>query len=766
MEHHGDGPFRPNNTEQGGKTLTNPRRKPMSKLISPGVDLGKSFLQRSRLRPENPSSELGDDAITAFSFFRRPSLLPVASAPAAESTATPSVFRAAGVTPSTIGTTRAVEQQHGGEVATPTNVNAMALRGKMEALRRTGVTVILPQHLLNASFTNELKRTRARMTIQPLREPYIGAWMRKAEPYKSYTTSKMCDRQRTLQQLYETRFASQQRLVAFFVLFHAMAKRVQDFWPAVSFGLLGYDMSRSQSMLRVATTASPVSGAELRSQMVQLELDEMVAWAARIIQRRVRWNAHLRQRLVSMQQHLAFTQSGSQSGEAMVAAELVASLPNHYLISTSVDERDAHVELYRQYKQAQQDNLGHGTVGEVHLSWRRRSERGVCVLYLVFFDCVNSLSTIAAALGSRGINILRASVFSTRNGVAIDTIEVEDNCFDQDVATLIRARLVHLIEEQRSGQRDPLELELPESYVHGTTVDERKAHSALFKLYQEHRALGTPQQKVQMMWNKAGKTSVVLYLVYEDVVGSLGVITASLRESRVDIHNIAAYSTASGVAVHTIQLSSNFNDDVAQTLKANLASELELHAAFHAGTAEHRQTDERLLANMPGHYKSSTTPAERMEHLKLYNALCNSREPVHLSWSARQSHRQSTNGSADGTRRSVVVHIVFVDVKGSLATITTSLHEAGVSIMRVAAYVTSSNVAVDTFEVSAFDSATADLLRSRLTAQIQQGQASWTDIFSSLVTSKHTALPAVSGSTRRPESREQTPVLAKENLMA
>ena len=38
----------------------------------------------------------------------------------------------------------------------------------------------------------------------------------------------------------------------------------QDFWPRASFGILGYDMSRSQSIMRVATTASPVAGMEVR----------------------------------------------------------------------------------------------------------------------------------------------------------------------------------------------------------------------------------------------------------------------------------------------------------------------------------------------------------------------------------------------------------------------------------------------------------------------------------------------------------------------
>ena len=38
----------------------------------------------------------------------------------------------------------------------------------------------------------------------------------------------------------------------------------------VSFGLLGYDMSRSQSIMRIATTASPVSGSDVRRKMLEL----------------------------------------------------------------------------------------------------------------------------------------------------------------------------------------------------------------------------------------------------------------------------------------------------------------------------------------------------------------------------------------------------------------------------------------------------------------------------------------------------------------
>merc|ERR1711965_1199701 len=78
------------------------------------------------------------------------------------------------------------------------------------------------------------------------------------------------EKQGQMQEIYEGRIASLERFVAFLVMFHAMAKSVQDFWPRVSFGLLGYDMSRSQSIMRIATTASPVSGSDVRHKMLEL----------------------------------------------------------------------------------------------------------------------------------------------------------------------------------------------------------------------------------------------------------------------------------------------------------------------------------------------------------------------------------------------------------------------------------------------------------------------------------------------------------------
>jgi hypothetical protein len=86
-------------------------------------------------------------------------------------------------------------------------------------------------------------------------------------------------------ELYESRVASLQRFVAMTVMFHQMGKQVQDFFPRISFGYLGYQMDRTHSILRIATTASPVSGDAVRERMETLHLRSKFQNAARIIGR-------------------------------------------------------------------------------------------------------------------------------------------------------------------------------------------------------------------------------------------------------------------------------------------------------------------------------------------------------------------------------------------------------------------------------------------------------------------------------------------------
>eukprot|EP00435_Cladocopium_sp_Y103_P032393 s5_g8.t1 len=106
---------------------------------------------------------------------------------------------------------------------------------------------------------------------------------------------KLAKTQKLSMLLYEGRIASLQRAVAFFVMFHEMGKCISDFWPSVSFGLLRYRMDRTHSIMRVATTASPVSGSDVREKMVVLQLKKHFARFEALVQPYVRAWRHRRQ---------------------------------------------------------------------------------------------------------------------------------------------------------------------------------------------------------------------------------------------------------------------------------------------------------------------------------------------------------------------------------------------------------------------------------------------------------------------------------------
>lgn len=65
------------------------------------------------------------------------------------------------------------------------------------------------------------------------------------------------------------RYASLERYLSFLVLFHAMADRVASFMP------LHFEIWRSQSQLRVATTAAPISAAEVLPQCTPMPFIEL-----------------------------------------------------------------------------------------------------------------------------------------------------------------------------------------------------------------------------------------------------------------------------------------------------------------------------------------------------------------------------------------------------------------------------------------------------------------------------------------------------------
>jgi len=170
------------------------------------------------------------------------------------------------------------------------NIEGMSASALMGALSTIDVPIFEDLNLepqparKRASFIKEVERLWGEGAV--CQEPFIGAWMGEDSRYCDFSAAAAMEKQSQLQELYESRIASMQRLVGFLVLFHEMARRVQDFWPTVSCGLLGYDMSRSHSIMRIATTASPVSGSDVRHKMVQLADTTAKEFCASIISRK------------------------------------------------------------------------------------------------------------------------------------------------------------------------------------------------------------------------------------------------------------------------------------------------------------------------------------------------------------------------------------------------------------------------------------------------------------------------------------------------
>ena len=142
-------------------------------------------------------------------------------------------------------------------------------------------------------------------------------------------------------ELYESRIASMERFVAFCVMFHQLGKRVQDFFPKYSLGIMKYKMERTHSIMRIATTASPVSGDAVRDMMEILQLQARYQNAAHHIQSSWRQMQKRRFRTLKKSENVLLAMDGS-----------IRSLSSSGHISSRVDENlaDAIVEKYQAEK--------------------------------------------------------------------------------------------------------------------------------------------------------------------------------------------------------------------------------------------------------------------------------------------------------------------------------------------------------------------------------------------------------------------------------
>lgn len=154
-----------------------------------------------------------------------------------------------------------------GELGYEEFVGAMSLQG-----------AAIIRRLHHAGRRNE----KGLLEVKPSIEEYFGAELHANAP-PGIDSFAQAQSQHFSMELYESRVASLQRFVSMCVMFHAMGKRVQDFFPKYSFGVFGYKMERTHSIMRIATTASPVSGDAVREQMQLLKTKARYTNAVQLI---------------------------------------------------------------------------------------------------------------------------------------------------------------------------------------------------------------------------------------------------------------------------------------------------------------------------------------------------------------------------------------------------------------------------------------------------------------------------------------------------
>lgn len=125
---------------------------------------------------------------------------------------------------------------------------------------------------LMAELTVKNRDSRGLTQVQASKETYFGEELRKHSLNPGVGSLAMSQSQHFSMELYESRIASMQRFVAMTVMFHQMGMRVQTFFSKISFGYWGYRMDRTHSIMRIASTASPVSGADVRERIEELRL--------------------------------------------------------------------------------------------------------------------------------------------------------------------------------------------------------------------------------------------------------------------------------------------------------------------------------------------------------------------------------------------------------------------------------------------------------------------------------------------------------------
>jgi len=122
------------------------------------------------------------------------------------------------------------------------------------------------------------------------------------------------------------------------------------------------------------------------------------------------------------------------------------AMPAHYLEATSVQKQLYHLDMFRHLKK---ENLV--------IRHRHRQDKGYTELTVCAYDAYGMFYRTAGTIAAKNLNVLRAQVYTGRNGVMIDTFQITDAEGKLIVYDEVWKTITADLREVLSGERRPPE---------------------------------------------------------------------------------------------------------------------------------------------------------------------------------------------------------------------------------------------------------------------------------------------------------------------
>jgi [protein-PII] uridylyltransferase len=205
--------------------------------------------------------------------------------------------------------------------------------------------------------------------------------------------------------------------------------------------------------------------------------------------------------------------------------------PRYFLVHNNADQIVEDIELVHRFMQQQVGEDGHALAPATR--WQHNRDRGYSDVRICTWDRAGLFSHIAGALSATGLNILRAQVFTRKDGIVLDVFSVTDG------------RTGSLAAPEQTEKFDDLlgrVLTTADFDLAALIAKQRRART----LYQDYS--GEPIVTQITLDNEASAERSLIDIETEDTIGLLHGISQAMAELKLNISS-ARISTEKGAAI-------------------------------------------------------------------------------------------------------------------------------------------------------------------------------------------------------------------------